>query len=61
MIADMLVRKKLNPIATELFIKGRKLNISFVFIAQSNFDVPKNIKLNSTNYFIMKIPNKREL
>ena len=61
MIVDMLVRKKLNPIATELFIKGRKLNISFVFIAQSNFDVPKNIKLNSTNYFIMKIPNKREL
>ena len=61
MIVDMLVRKKLNPIATELFIKGRKLNISFVFITQSNFDVPKNIKLNSTNYFIMKIPNKREL
>ena len=61
MIADMLVRKKLNPIATELFIKGRKLNISFVFITQSNFDVPKNIKLNSTHYFIMKIPNKREL
>ena len=61
MIADMLVRKKLNPIATELFIKGRKLNISFVFITQSNFDVPKNIKLNSTHYFIMKIPNKRQL
>ena len=57
----MLVRKKLNPIATELFIKGRKLNISFVFITQSNFDVPKNIKLNSTHYFIMKIPNKQEL
>ena len=57
----MLVRKKLNPIATELFIKGRKLNISFVFITQSNFDVPKNIKLNSTHYFNMKIPNKQEL
>ena len=63
MIADMLSNKKLNPILTELFIRGRKLtfNISLVFITQSHFAVPKNIRLNSTHYFIMKIPNKREL
>ena len=61
MIADMLSNKKLNPIVTELFIRGRKLNISLVFITQSYFAVPKNIRLNSTHYFIMKIPNKREL
>ena len=46
---------------TELFIRNRKLNISLVFITQSNFAVPKNIKLNSTQYFIMRTPNKREL
>ena len=56
-----LVIKKLNPIVTELFIRGRKLNISLVFITQSYFAVPKNIRLNSTHYFVMKIPNKREL
>ena len=60
-IADMLSNKKLNPIVTELFIRGRKLNISIIFITQSYFSVPKNIRLNSTYYFIMKIPNKREL
>ena len=53
--------KKLNPIATELFIRGRKLNISVVFITQSYFRVPKDVRLNSTHFFIMKIPNKREL
>ena len=61
MIADMLSNKNLNPIVTELFIRGRKLNISLVFITQPYFDVPKNIRLNSTHYFVMKIPNKREL
>ena len=61
MIAGMLSNKKLNPIVTELFIRGRKLNISLVFITQSYFAVPKNIRLNSTHYFVMKIPNKREL
>ena len=61
MIADMLSNKKLNPIVTELFIRGRKLNISLVFIRQSCFAAPKNIRLNSTHYFVMKIPNKREL
>ena len=61
MIADMFINKKLNPIVTELFIKSRKLNISLVFVAQSSFAVPKNIRLNSTHYFIMKIPNNQEL
>ena len=54
----MLSDKKLNPIVTELFIRGRKLSISLVFIKQSYFAVPKNIRLNSAHYFIMKIPNK---
>ena len=61
MIADMLSNKKINPIVTELFIRDRKLNISIVFITQSYFAVPKNIRLNSTHYFIMKISSKREL
>ena len=61
MIADMLSNKKLNPTVIELLIRGRKLNISLVFITQYFFSVPKNIRLNSTQYFIMKIPNKREL
>ena len=61
MIADMINNKKLNPIVTELFIRGRKLNISIVFITQSCFKVPKDVRLNSTHFFIMKIPNKREL
>ena len=57
----MLSNKKLNPIVIELFIIGRKLKISFVFITQSYFVMPKNIRLNSMLYFNMKIPNKREL
>ena len=57
----MLRNKKLNPIVTELFIRRRKLNISVVTITQSNFAVAKNVQLNSTSYFVMKIPNKREL
>ena len=61
MIADMINNKKLNPIVTELFIRGRKLNISIVFIAQSYFKVPKDVRLNSTHFFIMNILNKREL
>ena len=56
-----LMTKKLNPIVTELFIRGRKINISLVFITQSYFAVPKNIRLNFTHYFVMKIPKKREL
>ena len=61
MIADMINNNKLNPIVTELFIRGRKLTISIVFITQSYFKVPKDVRLNSTHFFIMKIPNKREL
>ena len=71
MIADMLNNKKTYPIVTELlirgrklnmlFIRGRKLNISFALITQPYFAVPTNIRLNSMHYFIMKVPNIREL
>ena len=61
MIADMIHNKKLNSIVTELFIRGRKLNISLVFITQSYFKVPKDVRLNSAHSFIMKISDKREL
>ena len=61
MVADMIYKEKLNQKVTELFIRGRKLNISFVFNTQSYFRVPKDVKLNSTPFSIMKIPNKREL
>ena len=60
MIANMINNKKLNSIITELFIRGRKLNISLVFVTQAYFKVPKDVRLNSTHFFIMKIP-KREL
>ena len=60
-IADIINNKKLNPLVTELFIRGKKLNISIVFITQSYFKVPKDVRLNSTHLFIMKIPNKKEL
>ena len=61
MIVDMLSSKKLNSIVTELFIRGRKSNISLVFITQSYFAVSKNVRLNSTHYFIMKVQNKQGL
>ena len=51
MIADMINNKKLNLIVTELFIRGRKRNISIVFIKQSYFKVPKDLRLNSTHFF----------
>ena len=57
----MINNKKLNSVLIELFIRGRKLNISIVFITQSYFKVPKYVRLNSTNFFIMKIPYKKEL
>ena len=57
MIAD-IHNKKLNLIVTELFIRGRKLNISLVFITQSNFKLPKDVRLNSTHFFKMKTPNR---
>ena len=59
MIADM--NKKLDSIVTELFIIGRKLNISLIFITQSCFKIPKDVRLNTTHFFITKILNKREL
>ena len=61
MIADMIFNKKINSIVTKLFIRGRKLNISLVFITQSYFKVPKDVRLNTSHFFIAKIPNKREL
>ena len=59
-IADMINNRKLDSTVTELFIRGRKLNISLVFITQSYFKVPKDVTLN-THFFITKIPNGREL
>ena len=60
MIADVINNKKLNPVVTQLFIRGRRLNISMVFITQCYMKVLKDVRLNSTHLFIMKIPNKRE-
>ena len=61
MVADIMGNKKFQAIIKELFIRCRKLNISLVFITQSYFSVPKDVRLNTTHYFIMKINNKREL
>ena len=61
MIADTMNNKKLSSIVTELFIRGRKLNIFLVFITQLYFKFTKDVGLNITQFFIMKIPNKREL
>ena len=57
----MINNRKLNPIVTELFIRSRKLTISIVLITQSYFKIPKDVRLNSTHFFIMKVSNKREL
>ena len=56
-----MITDKLPAKVTELFIRGRKLNISVIFITQSYFRTPKDIRLNTTHYFLMKISNKREL
>ena len=61
MIADMINNKKLNPVVTQLFIRGRKLNTLIALITQSYFEVPKDARLNSNNFFIMKLSNKKEL
>ena len=61
MIADIMTNKTFQAIIKELFIRCTKLNISLVFITQSYFSVPKDVRLNSTHYLIMKINNKREL
>ena len=54
-------KKKFQPVVKELFIRCRELNISLVFISQSYCSVPKEVRLNSTRYLIMKINSKREL
>ena len=61
MIAGIMTNKKFQAIIKKLFIRCRKLNISLVFITQSYFSLSKEVRLNSTNYLIMKIDNKREL
>ena len=61
MIADIMTNKRFQAIIKEFFIRCRKLNISLAFITQSYFSVPKDVRLNSTHYLIMKINNKREL
>ena len=61
MMEDIESHKKLSSKVTELFLRGRKLNISLVFISQSYFKVSKTIRVNATHYFITKILNKREL
>ena len=61
MIADIIANKRFQAIIKELFIRCRKLNISLVFITQSYFSLPKDVRLNSTHYFMMKTNSKREL
>ena len=61
MIADIMTNKKCQTITKELFIRCRKQNISLVFITQSYFTVPKDVRLNSTHYLIMKINDRKEL
>ena len=61
MIADIMTDKRFPAIMKELFIRCRKLNISLVFITQSYFSVPKDSRLNTTHYFIVKINNRIEL
>ena len=58
MVADMINSKKLNPVVTELFIRGRKFNSSLVFITQSYFKVPKDVRLNSTHFLLLKFQIK---
>ena len=61
MIADIMTNKNFQAVLKELFIRCRKLNTSRVIFTQSYFSVPKDVRLNSTHYLIMKINNKREL
>ena len=61
MTADIMTNKRFEAIIKELFIRYRKLNISLVFITQSYFSVPKEVRLNSRHYLMMRIHNKREL
>ena len=59
MIVDIITNKKFQVIINELFIRCRKLNILLVFISQSYFSVPKDVRLNSTHYLIMKINDRK--
>ena len=61
MIADVMNNRKLNPVVTEFSITGRQLNISIAFVTQSYFKLPKEVRLNTTPFFIIKRPNKKEL
>ena len=61
MIADVMSNKKFQAIIKELFIRCRQVNISLVFITQSYFSVPKDVRLNSTHYLIVKINNRNKL
>ena len=61
MISDVMTNKRFQAIIKELFIRWRKSNISLVFITQSYLSVPKDVRLKSTHYFIMKINNRIEL
>ena len=61
MIADIMTNKKFQAIIKELFIRRRKVNVPLVFVTQSYFSVPKDFRLNSTHYLIMKINNRIEL
>ena len=61
MIADIMRSEKFKAIVKELFIRFRKLNISIVFITQSYFRTPKDVRLNRIQYILMKISNKNEL
>ena len=61
MIADMIHNKKLNSIVTKLFIRGRKLNISLIFITQSYFKIPKDLRLNTSHFFFPEFQIKENL
>ena len=61
MIADIMSNKKFQAIIKELLIRCKILNISLVFITQSYFFVPKDVRLNSIHYLIMKINNRKDL
>ena len=58
MVAKMINNRELNPVVTEIFITGRKLNISIVFITQSFFKVPKEVRLSTTHFFLQKFQTK---
>ena len=59
MIADIMTNETLQAITTELFIRCQRLNKSLVFITQSYFSIPKEVRLNYTHYLIMNIHNKK--